>query len=645
MRLTSLLFLCAAPIVFGQASSKVAADWPMYNRDLASTRYSPLTQINTSNVKTLKQAWSYKLQPEGRTLTASNPTEVFQEITPIVVKGILYTTAGNRVVALDPETGKELWRYELASGIASQRGLAYWPGDKNNPPRIIFTTGHKMVGLNANTGHLDPGFGQEGEVKLEVTYAGAPAIYKNIIMLGTNFYGPGERHINPALDQAGGQLGDTHAYDARTGKQIWEFHTIPRPGEVGNDTWKGDSWKNRTGNNVWAFTLTVDEQRGILYLPISEPGANFYGGDRPGDNLFGDSVVALDAETGKLKWYFQTVHHELWDYNLPPAPALLDIVKDGKKIPALAQTGKIGYMFILDRTTGKPVFGVKETPVPQGNVPGEAYSPTQPIPVKPPALIRLSFTKDDLVRPEDTTPEHSKACEDVFSKVTNSGPYTPWPYHAEGDTTTKPAVIFPGFDGGANWGGQAVDPKSGYIFVATKDRPIVGWLEKNPKYTPNNPEGLVEYIRTAPRGVTVNAPIKDASGKTLGQFPCFRPPWSRLIAINANTGDFAWQVPLGTMDGLPPGKELVGNANSSGPIVTAGGLVIVGATNDHRIRAFDSKTGKELWQAPLPYNSTAVPITYQGKSGKQYIAIIASAGAPGPGVPKDSQALVTFALP
>ena len=367
----------------GSGGTNVGADWPMYNRDLAGTRYSPLTQINAGNVAKLTQAWSYRLQPEGKTLSGS---EIFQEITPIVVNGVLYTTSGNRVVALDPETGKEIWRYELKTGLASQRGLAYWPGDRNNPARIIFTTGHKMVGLNANSGKIDPGFGKEGEVPLEVTYAGAPTIYKNILLLGTNFYGPGERHINPALDQAGGQLGDTHAYDARTDKQIWEFHTIPRPGEAGNETWLNDSWKNRTGNNVWSFSLTVDEQRGILYLPVSEPGANFYGGDRPGNNLFGDSVVALDAETGKLKWYFQTVHHELWDYNLPPAPGLVDIVKDGKKIPALAQVGKIGYMFILDRTTGKPVFGVEERPVAQGSVPGEHYSPTQPIPVKPPPI-------------------------------------------------------------------------------------------------------------------------------------------------------------------------------------------------------------------------------------------------------------------
>jgi len=650
MRLISIAMLgtlALAPLGMAQNRTSAAADWPMYNRDLAGTRYSTLTQINTTNVANLKQAWAYPLQPEGKPLTSSSPAEIFQEITPIVVKGILYTPAGNRVVALDPETGKELWRYELASGLVSQRGLAYWPGDRNNPPRIIFTTGHKMIGLNANTGKIDPGFGREGEVNLEVTYAGAPTIYKNTILLGTNFYGPGERHINPALDQAGGQLGDTHAYDARTGKQIWEFHTIPRPGEPGNETWLNDSWKNRTGNNVWAFALTVDEQRGILYLPVSEPGANFYGGDRPGDNLFSDSVVALDAETGKLKWYFQTVHHELWDYNLPPAPGLVDIVKDGKKIPALAQVGKIGYMFILDRLTGKPVFGVEERPVPQGDVPGERYSPTQPFPVKPPPIARVTFTKDDLVTAADTTPEHAKACQDLYDRwqFSNAGPYTPWPYHTEG-AATKPALIFPGFGGGVNWGGTATDPKLGYIFLATKDGPVTGWLEKNPKYTPGNPEGLVEYIRAGPRGLYgFNAQVKDANGRTIGNWPCFRPPWARLIAVNANTGEFAWQVPLGLVEDLPDGKQLAGAASSAGPIVTAGGLVFIGATNDARFRAFDSKTGKELWVTKLPYVATAVPMTYQGRSGKQYVAIVASSGGGANGAPRNSQALIAFSLP
>ena len=260
--------------------------------------------------------------------------------------------------------------------------MAYWPGDRNNPPRIIFTTGRKMMALNARTGKVDPGFGKEGSVDLEVPYDGAPTIYKNLLFIGTNFYGPGERHIAPQLDQAGGQIPEQHAYDVRTGKELWTFHTFPRDGELGNETWAKDTWKNRTGNNVWAFALTVDEERGILYIPVSGPGANFYGGDRPGANLFGNTLVALDANTGKMKWYFQTVHHELWDYNLPPAPGLIDIKKDGKTIPALAQVGKSGYMYILDRVTGEPVYGVEERPVAKSDVPGEASYPTQPFPLE-----------------------------------------------------------------------------------------------------------------------------------------------------------------------------------------------------------------------------------------------------------------------
>src|SRR5215472_5336358 len=609
-----------------------ASDWPMFNRDLAGTRYSPLSQINATNVTKLTQAWTYKFNRPGKQIRGDSPSELYQEITPIVVNGVMYMPSGDRVVALEPESGKEIWVYEPPSGLASFRGVSYWAGDKQNPPRIIFTTGHKMVALNARTGKVDPGFGKEGEVPLEVAYDGAPVIYKNLLLVGTNFYGPGDRHINPALDQAGGQIADSHGYDVRTGKELWTFHTIPHPGEVGNDTWANDSWKNRTGNNVWAFAVTVDEERGILYLPVSGPGANFYGGDRPGVNLFGNTLVAVDAQSGKLKWYFQNVRHELWDYNLPPAPSLIDITKDGRKIPALVQVGKSGYMFILDRVTGKPVFGVEDRPVAAGDVPGEWYSPTQPFPLKPPPISRVSFGRDDLVTATDTTPEHAKACQELWDSVGglyNGGPFTPFLYHEEGKPS-KASLVFPGFTGGANWGGTAVDPKLGYIFVNTKDAPAVGWMEKNPKYTPDNTEGLVPYIRTGPRGIGgFSAPIKDADGRTRGTLPCFRPPWGRLIAVNAATGDFAWEVPLGITESLPPEKQHTGVTNTAGAVATAGGLVFIGSTADNRFRAFDSKTGKELWVTKLDYTATAIPMTYQGKNGKQYVAIVAAAGGGG----------------
>src|SRR5215470_9195101 len=341
------------------------ADWPTYNRDLAGTRYSPLTQINATNVSRLTQVWTYRLRPAAGVAVPAvdrpaSAAEIFHQITPIVVNGVMYMPSGNRVVALEPETGKEIWRYELPEGIASFRGVAYWPGDASAPARILFTSLKKLIALDAKTGKLATEFGNRGHIDLPIAYVGVPAIYKNLILMGSNFYGPGQRHIGPQLSTSKGELGDTHAYDARNGKELWEFHTIPREGEPGAETWGFDSRKNRTGNNVWAFALTVDEERGIVYEPVSSPGANMYGGDRPGNNLYGNSTVAVDIETGKLKWYFQTVRHEVWDYNLPPAPSLLEVVKDGKRIPALAQTGKMGYVFILDRLTGKPIFGVEE---------------------------------------------------------------------------------------------------------------------------------------------------------------------------------------------------------------------------------------------------------------------------------------------
>jgi quinoprotein glucose dehydrogenase len=340
----------------------------------------------------------------------------------------------------------------------------------------------------------------------------------------------------------------------------------------------------------------------------------------------------------------------LWDYNLPPAPSLFDIVKDGKKIPALAQVGKSGYMFILNRVTGEPVFGVEERAVPKGDVPGEWYSPTQPFPLKPAPISRVRFSKDDMVTAEDTTPEHAQACQDLWDKLgglVNQGPFTPFPYRAEG-AAIQPAILFPGFTGGANWGGTAVDPKSGLIFVATKDAPAIGWMQKNPKYTPGNAEGLVEYVRGAPQGAgQFSAQARDASGRVLGTWPCFKPPWARLVAVNANTGDIAWQVPLGLVESLPEGKQNAGGGGSAGPMVTAGGLVFVAGTNDSRFRAFDAKTGRELWAAKLDHNATAIPMTYQGKNGKQYVAIVAASGGAGGArgaAPANNHGLVVFAL-
>jgi quinoprotein glucose dehydrogenase len=618
--------LLAAPVLQTARAEPPAGDWPMYSRDEAGTRYSPLKQINTGNVSQLTAAWTLDLAPPRNPNATKGRGRggrggFASAATPIVVNGVMYLPAGNRVLALEADSGKEIWQYHLDSGQASTRGVAYWPGDKQNPPRVIFTSGRSLIAINAKTGKIDPGFGNEGAVDMVVPYSGVPTIYKNIVMVGASV---GEVPKGPP--------GNTRAYDARTGAKMWEFHSVAQPGEVGHDTWLNDGWKNRSGVNVWAWYMTVDEQRGILYMPIGGPAANYWGGDRPGANLFANSTVAVDAKTGKYLWHFQTVHHDLWDSDNPPAPGLIDITKDGKKIPILAQVGKTGWMFILNRVTGKPVFGVEERPVPKGDVPGEWYSPTQPFPLKPPALARVSFKKDDMVTAADTTPEHVKACEALWDHnggFVNEGPFTPWLFHKDGDPP-KSTIQFPGGTGGINWGGTASDPKTGYIFMNSHDGALTGWIEKKKpgeNYGRGTEGSDQPYDRASVDGPGpyhgFSATVRDANGKVIGNWPCQKPPWARLIAVNANTGDIAWQVPLGLVEGLPEGKQNAGSSGSAGPSATAGGLVFIGATNDSRFRAFDSMTGKELWVTKLPRSANANPMIYQGKNGKEYVAIVA----------------------
>jgi len=503
-----------------------------------------------------------------------------------------------------------------------------------------------LIALNATTGKLDTTFGMNGEVDLKVGYTGVPLIFKNMIFIGAMIFGPGEQHLDAGTYIATGPPMNPRAYDAVSGDKLWEFNSIPLPGEFGYDTWQKGT-KDKIGPNVWAFTLTMDEQRGIVYLPVGGPNNNYFGGDRPGDNLFANTLVAVNAETGKRMWHFQTVHHELWDYDLPPSPVLFDLVRNGQTIPALAQSGKLGFMFILDRTTGKPIYGVEERPVPQGDVPGEQYSKTQPIPVKPPPVARVSISKDDIVRPTDTTPEHAAACQALWetNKYFSGGPYTPLKLK---DGKNPPSLSIPGATGGPNWGGSAYDKANGLIFINSKDQATSGWMDKNPRYDAANPQGQLPYSRS--NGPAFSAPLTGTAAAGAGGggrgagggggMPCFRPPWASLVAVNANTGDIAWQVPLGDDDRMPEGKKHVGSAGSGGPIATAGGLVFITATNDRKFRAFESKTGKELWAAPLELNSTAVPMTYQGKDGKQYVAVVVANGTAGP-----NQQLVVYSLP
>ncbi len=613
-------------------------DWPRYTRDLAGTHFSPLDQIDAGNVARLAPAWSFKVRPDGG-------GGIVTGATPIAVDGVLYLPIGNAVVALQADSGKEIWRHAEPSN-AARRSVSWWPGDKDHAPRIFYCNGKSLIALDARTGQPVAGFGDGGAVALDVAYNSAPTIYRNVLAIGANV---GELPI--------GDPGDSRAFDAVTGKKLWTFHTVPRPGEVGHDTWLNDGWKGRSGVNVWVWYMTVDEQTGTLFMPVGGPSPNYDGSGRPGDNLFGNSVVAVDAETGKLKWWRQTIHHDIWDSDLPAPPTLVDLKVGGKTVQALAATGKTAYMFVLDRNTGKPVFGVQEKPVTKGDVPGEPYSPTQPIPLKPVALARKTWTPADVVTAEDTNAAHAAACrkelQDYGGTFYNTGPFTPFLLHKDGEPM-KASINLPA-NGGSNWGGTAADPRSGLLIVNITEGGSIGYMEyRKPgaDYGRGTEGSTQTYDRASLSGpgayVSFNAKYKDANGKTV-TMPCIKPPWGRLVAVDGNTGEIAWQTRLGVSDDLPQGKQDTGRNNTSGgPIVTAGGLVFIGATDDQRFRAFDSRSGKELWTYKLDYSAQDLPITYRGSDGRQYVAVVAAApgGAVGPdGKPANAESLIAFALP
>jgi quinoprotein glucose dehydrogenase len=649
LRRNTILLVCAAVLIGLQIaaitaqqsvkSPSPATDWPMFSHDLGGTRFSPIKQINPGNVSKLKLAWRMPYRAD-RNNAATGGLGGLTEVTPIVVNGVMYLPSESRVLALDAATGKEIWKFDVSpsqGNALSRRGVTYWPGEANIPARIFATAGRRLIALNATTGESVQGFGTNGEVDMVVPYNSPPTVFKNLLFIGANV---GEQ---PAT----GPPGNTRAYDARTGAKVWEFHSVPQPSETGNDTWPAEGWKDRTGVNNWGFYMTMDTERGILYTVFGSPASDYYGFDRKGNNLFGNSVVALDAATGKLKWYFQTVHHDLWDMDLPPAPLLMDITVKGKKIPALVQTGKLGLIFILNRVTGESVFGVEERPVPQSDVPGEFTSATQPFPLKPPMLGKHDYKTEDLVTAADTTETHAAACRDLIEKsggLINRGPYTPWAYRAPG-AAPRTALNFPGDIGGTDWGGISGDPNTGYIFVNTLNYGSLGWIEKRPETS------RVPYDRASVWGNPVASKFWDrkvnAQNQLLGEqsWPCQKPPWGQFTAINANTGDIVWQVVLGITDELPEGKKNTGRINMGGSIATAGGVVFIGATNDKRFRAFDAKTGKELWVTKLDNSAIAVPMTYEIK-GKQYVAITGSGGG---GItdpdPTRNESLYVYSLP
>jgi glucose dehydrogenase len=602
-----------APVFLNALVSLVVAipllaqtDWPGYGHDKGAQRYSPLDQINTANVSSLIPAWSFSMKKDDAPFHAS------QSI-PLVLNGVMYLSwPFDHVAALVPETGKILWEFTAPGSytgrLGSMRSVDYWPGDSHSPAEILFgTEDGALYALNAKTGKLVPGFGNEGAVNLRTPevmngfpnlhlgISSAPLVYKDLVITGS--------HI---VDEAGskGPAGDVRAWDVRTGKLVWTFHSVPRPGETGHDTWKAEQWKNQSGINVWTF-FTADTSRGVLYMPFGSANNDYYGVDRQGSNLFANSLVAVDAQTGKLKWWFQAIHHDLWDYDMPIPPVLFDVVHQGKTIPAVGAMTKMGMLFILDRTNGKPIYGVEERPVPKGDVPGEYYSPTQPFPVKPPPLSRLSFTMDEIAK---LNPDHERACRELFEKRNgggNRGPFTP--------ASADGALVFPTTGGGANWTGATFDASHRYYIINTTDSG--GFRSIRPQES--DPKGPTESPRLFDR---------ESGGRnsaSVNGLPCWQPPWGRLTAIDVNTGDIAWQVPFGSFEGVPAALATGGENCGGGPISTAGGLIFIGATRDRRFHAFDSSNGRELWSAQLEENALSVPITWRGNDGNQYVAIAA----------------------
>ncbi len=700
--------------MYGAAAKK---EWRVYLGDAASTHYSPLTQINKENVAQLQVAWTYRTGdlPEGE--------HGEMQTNPLVVNGVLYgASPRTKIFALNAATGAASWTFdpfaarpEEANIQGRLRGVTYWQDDAGKDQRILFTAGAHMFALEAATGKLIASFGDSGKSRLDqgldirgevagdlfVISTTPGAIYKDLIIIGTR--------LSEGPVSAPGHI---RAFDVRTGKVRWVFRTIPQPGEFGYDTWPPEAWKTTAGAaNSWSG-MSLDHKRGLVFIPTGSAAYDFYGGNRKGENLFANCLLALKAETGERVWHYQTVHHDVWDRDLPAPPNLITVERDGKKVDAVAQVTKSGFVFVFNRETGEPLFPIEEKPYPASDLEGEETWPTQPLPLKPPPFARQIFKEEDVT---NTSPEAHAAALARLREVRSAGQFIP--------PSKQGSMIFPGFDGGAEWGGAGIDPRTGIMYVNSNEMPWIltmidielarsenpydqgsvvyalncaschggkregdqqkiypsltnlksqksraevlqiitkgkGAMPSNDFLREEEKHNLLAFLfdeKNAPpfdphsrRPSTNEAPIVPFVSTGYHRFldhegyPAIQPPWGTLNAIDLNKGEILWQVPLGEFEALKQrGMQPTGTENYGGPVVTATGLLFIGASKDAKFRAFDQSNGKTLWETQLPFGGYATPSTYEYE-GKQYVVIACGGGKMNSPA---GDAYVAFALP